>query len=199
MENSQNVFIASPKAGGAVWSAPAGGDHIPNDAITQLDGSFESHGFISEEGITNLVETETADLKAYGGRVVKTVQTSRKETFTFTPIETNARTLKDQFGDDNVTVDAQGSLCALHNAKSRPARTFVFETLLDESKIQRDVIPCGRITAVGEKKYADGQAIASQITVTCEEDAAGNTAYTYIAETVKEPTEPADQNAASGE
>lgn len=190
MENTQNVFVAAPKAGGAVWSAPAGGKNIPTDAVTPLASEYEGHGFISEDGIANQVETDTNDLKAYGGKVVKTVQTSRKETFTFTPIETNARTLKDQYGDDNVTIDEKGNICALHNAKTRPARTFVFETVLDEKKVQRDVVPFGRITEVGEKKFADGEAIASQLTISCEEDTAGNTAYTYIAEIVDEPSAP---------
>lgn len=183
MENSQNIFVAAPKAGGAVWSAPAGTE-TPKDAASGLDSAFECHGFISEDGITNSVEVSTEDLKAYGGKVVKTVQTSRKETYSFTPIETNARTLKDQYGDDNVTMGADGGICALHNALTRPSRVWVVETVLSENKVQRDVIPFGRITEVGEKKFADGEAIASQITVSCEEDAAGNTAYTYIAEVV---------------
>lgn len=181
MENSQNVFVAAPKAGGAVWSAPAG-TPVPDGAASELDAAFECHGFISDEGISNSVETGTEDLKAYGGKVVKTVQTSRKETYVFTPIETNARTLKDQYGDENVTIGKDGGICALHNAASRPTRVWVFETVLDESKVQRDVVPYGRVTSVGEKKYADGQAIASQITLSCEEDGEGNTAYTYIAE-----------------
>lgn len=199
MENTQNVFVAAPKAGGAVWSAPAGGKNVPTDAISDLAPEYEGHGFISEDGIANQVETDTNDLKAYGGKVVKTVQTSRKETFTFTPIETNARTLKDQYGDDNVTIDEKGNICALHNAKTRPARTFVFETVLDENKVQRDVVPFGRITEVGEKKFADGEAIASQLTISCEEDTAGNTAYTYIAEIVDEPTDNTDLTGGTGE
>lgn len=199
MENAQNVFVAAPKAGGAVWSAPAGGKSIPTDAISPLSSEFEGHGFISEDGIANQVETETNDLKAYGGKVVKVVQTSRKETFSFTPIETNARTLKDQYGDDNVIIGQDGNICALHNAKTRPARTWVFETVLDANKVQRDVVPFGRITEVGEKKFADGEAIASQITISCEEDAAGNTAYTYIAEIVDEPTAPEGVEGNGGE
>ncbi len=186
MEDIQNVFVGTPKAGGAVWSKPYDGI-MPTDAITPLGQEYEGHGFISEDGIANEVETETEDLKAYGGRVVKTVQTSRKETYKFTPIETNVRTLKDQYGDDNVTVDAKGNICALHNAKLRPARTFVIETVLSENRVQRDVIPMGRITEVGEKKYASSAALASEITLTCEEDALGNTAYTYVAEIMDGP------------
>lgn len=182
MENSQNVYVASPKVGGAIWSAPANCKSIPTDAVTPLSEEFECHGYISEDGIVQNVETETTDIKAYGGKVVKTVQSSRKESYQFTPIETNTRTLKDQYGDDNVTIDEKGNICALHNAQTRPARVWVVETILDKNKVSRDVIPYGRITEVGGKTYKDGEAIAPQMTVTCEEDGAGNTAYTYIAE-----------------
>lgn len=186
-ENSQNVFVGAPKAGGAIWSAPSG-SKIPEDAIAELDTAFNSLGFISEDGIVNAEETDSEDIKAYGGKVVKTTQTSRKETYTFTPIETNKHTLAERYGDDNVTLDAKGNLCALHNAKTRPTRVYVVETVLDINKVQRDVIPFGRITEVGERTYKDGEPIAGELTLTCEEDDKGNTAYTYIAEIVDDTT-----------
>lgn len=184
-ENSQNVFVAAPKAGGAVWSAPAG-TTLPTDAATALDQAFHSLGFISEDGIVNAEETDTEDIKAYGGKVVKTVQTSRKETYGFTPIETNQHTLAERYGEDNVTLGTDGNIAVLHNASARPARVYVFETILSENKVQRDVVPLGRITEVGERTYKDGEAIAGELTLSCEEDESGNTAYTYIA-AVTEP------------
>lgn len=180
MENSQYVYVASPKVGGAVWSAPDG-TTLPTDAVTDLPTAFECLGYISEDGIVNAVETDTEEIKAYGGKVVKTVQSSRKETFTFTPIETNKVVLAEQYGDDNVTIDKDGNLTVKHNAFARPSRVYVIETLLDNNRVSRDVIPFGRITNVGEKTYASGSAVASEIEITCEEDSSGNTAYTYIA------------------
>ena len=185
MENSQNVYVASPKVGGAIWSAPAG-TPVPTDATSTLPDAFASLGYISEDGIVNATETDSEEIKAYGGVVVKTVQSSRKETFTFTPIETNKETLALQYGEDNVTVDAKGNLTAVHNAKQRAARVYVIETLLDENRVSRDVIPFGRVTSVGEKTYASNAAIAAEIELSCEADELGNTAYTYIAEIVDE-------------
>lgn len=182
-ENSQNVYVAAPKAGGAIWSAPAG-TPLPTDATTALSEAYKCLGLISDDGISREVETDSEDIKAYGGKVVKTVQTSRKETVKFTPIETNAQTLAAQFGDDNVVMGEDGNITVLHNAKQRPTRVYVIETLLDEAKVSRDVIPFGRVTEVGEQKYADGEAVASEITLTCEVDADGNTMTTYIAEVV---------------
>lgn len=193
-ENSQNVFVASPKAGGAVWSAPAGTE-IPTDAVTPLSAAFHSLGYISEDGIVNAEETDTNDIKAYGGKVVATVQTSRKETYQFTPIETNKHTLAERYGDDNLHIDEKGNIAVDHNAKRKPSRVYVFETVLSDNKVQRDVVPLGRVTNVGDRTYKDGEAIAGSLTLTCEEDAAGNTAYTHIAEIVPEDEgEPEDQS-----
>lgn len=178
MENAQNVFVAKPKAGGAVWSAPAG-TTVPTNATDDLDPAFHSLGFISEDGIVNSEESDSEDIQAYGGRVVKTVNTSRKETFTLTPIETNEYVLAERYGRDNLTVGEKGNITVVHNAKSKPARVYVIETILEDDKIARDVIPFGRVTEVGEKTYADGEAIAGEIVISCEEDEQGNTAYTY--------------------
>ena len=180
MENAKNVFVAAPKAGGAVWSAPAG-TKLPTNAVDDLDAAFHSLGFISEDGIVNSEESDTEDIKAYGGRVVKTVNTSRKETFTMTPIETNEYVLAERYGNDNVTVSDKGDIAVVHNAKGKAARIYVVETVLDDNKIARDVIPVGRITSVGDKTYKDGEAVAGELTISCEEDEAGNTAYTYYA------------------
>lgn len=179
-QNAQNVFVAAPPVGGAIWSAPAG-TPVPTDAVTPLDEAFKSLGFISEDGIVNAEETDFEEIKAYGGATVKKKQTSRDETFTFTPIETNAVVLAEQYGDDNVTVDAKGNIAIAHNAKEKPSRVYVVETVLDGSKVHRDVVPCGRVTEVGDKTYADGKPLAREMSVTCEQDADGNTAYTYIA------------------
>jgi len=193
MENTQNVFVPQPGAGGAVWSAPNTAN-VPTDAVTQLGEEFHSLGLISKDGINNAEETNTQDIEAYGSKVVKTVQTSRKETVVFKPLETNVYVLAEQYGNDNVIVDRDGNIAVIHNAKAKPTRVYVVETILDANKVQRDVIPLGRVTAVGERKLADGEAIAREITVSCEQDTAGNTMYTYIAE-----IEDDSSNAESGE
>lgn len=180
-ENSQYVYVAAPKAGGAVWSAPSTAT-APTDAVSTLGSEFKGLGFISEDGIVNAEETDTEDIPAFGGKIVKTVKTSRKETYTFTPLETNSNVLAERYGEDNVTVGTNGAITIAHNGNKRAARIYVFEFVLDDNKVQRDVVPLGRITEYGEKAYKDGEAIASEFTLTCEQDSAGNTAYSYIAE-----------------
>lgn len=181
-QTASNVYVAAPKATGAIWSAPFG-TTLPATADAALDESFNCLGYISEDGITTQPEIDSEDIKAYGGDIVKTVQTSFKETYKFTPIETNQYTLMEQWGDDNVTVDATGKIKVTHNSAKKPLRSYIIETVLDDGVIQRDVIPQGRVSEIGEKKYVDGEAYAAEITISCEPDTNGNTTYTYIART----------------
>lgn len=186
MENAENVYVPQPASGGAVWSAPYDKTKVPTDASTKLDEVFKSLGFIHEDGITNASETDSKDIVAYGGTTVKTVQTSYKETYKFTPIETNAVTLAVTYGDDNLTIGNDGGIAVVHNAKQKPARIYVLENMMDENTIERTVIPRGRITEVGERKYASSDPYAAELTLTCEADDAGNTAYTYFAKIKKD-------------
>lgn len=181
-QNTQNVFVPSPPIGGAVWSAPAG-TTVPTDASTPLPEAFRSLGYISEDGITNSEESDSSDIKAYGGAVVRTATSSYKETYVMTPLETNAVTLAETYGADNVRLNDKGEVCVDHNSKSRPSRVYVVESLLDGgTKVSRDVIPIGRVTEIGERAFKDGEPLARQITITCEQDETGSTSHTYYAD-----------------
>lgn len=184
MQDPSNVYTAKPNAAGAVWTAKPG-TAVPTGAVAALAADFKSLGYVSEDGIVNQIETDSETLTAFGGDAVGEVQTSRKETFTFTPIETNQHSIAEQYGDDNVTVDDKGNLAIVHNGKERVEKPYVFEFLLSPTKVERIVVPKGKITEVGETTYATGEAIGAELTLSALQDAAGNTAYAYIAEIVE--------------
>lgn len=50
--NAQNVSVAKPKVGGAVFVAPVGTD-LPTDATTALNAAYQNVGYISEDGVVN--------------------------------------------------------------------------------------------------------------------------------------------------
>lgn len=183
--NAQNVSVGKPKVGGAVFVAPKG-TAVPTDATTELATSFVNVGFISEDGVTNEIETDSEEIKAWGGDIVLNPQTSRAERYTFTMIETNATALKLAFGADNVSVDSSsGAITIKHNGNEKEENVVVIETLIGTDRIKRQVIPRGKNTELGEIVYKDDEVMGYETTITAQLDENGNTAYEYIA-TIKE-------------
>lgn len=178
--NVENVSVGKPMADGAIFVAPAG-TTVPTDATTALSEDFVNVGFISEDGVTNEVETDSEEIKAWGGDIVLTPMTSRSEKFGFTMIETNETSMKLVYGADNVTVGEDGALSIKHNGKEREEYVVVIETLFGKDRVRRNVIPRGKVLEVGEIAYKDDEPVGYETSVSALLDADGNTAYTYIA------------------
>ena len=177
--NAENVSVGKPKSGGAVFVAPAG-TALPTDASTELASAFVNIGYISEDGVTNQIETDVEEIKAWGGDTVLTTQTSRSENYSFTAIETNEQTLKLAFGDENVTVK-DGGFAVVHNGADREEHVFVIESLMGADRVKRQVIPRGKVSEIGEIVYKDDEALGYEFTIAAQIDESGNTAYEYIA------------------
>jgi len=179
--NSKNVATGRPNVGGAIFTAPKG-TAVPKSAQELLDQSvFIELGYASEEGITNSVETETNQVNAWGGDEVLNEVVSRSETFSFTLIETSAETLKEVYGEDNVTVDSDGT-AVLHNARSLPERVHVYEILMGQGQVKRIVVPRVKTTELGDVVYNGSDPIGYELTLAALPDADGNTAYEYLAD-----------------
>ena len=178
--NAKNVSVGKPQIGGAVFFAPAG-TTLPNDASTQLAEAFVNAGFISEDGVTNAIETDSEEIKAWGGDIVLNPQTSYSESYSMTFIEGNKTTYGVVFGEENVTVaEVTGAISIKHNGKEREERVLVVETLHGEF-VKRQVIPRAKLKEVGEIAYKDDEAVGYEVTISALPDASGNTAYEYIA------------------
>ena len=176
---SGNVTAAKPKVGGAIFVAPVG-TTLPTDATTALAG-FAELGYASEDGLSNSSAPESESIKAWGGDTVLTLMTSREDTFSLTLIEaTNLDTLKLVYGDSNVTGALETGIAISVNAKDTGSHSFVIDMVLKNNALKRIVIPCGRVTDVGEIAYTDSDAVGYETTITCESDASGNTHYEYI-------------------
>lgn len=177
-----NVSVGKPKVGGAVFIAPVGeGTTIPTDATTPLGEEFENVGFISEDGVTNEVETDSEEIKAWGGDIVATPQTSRSEKFGFTMIETNETSLKVVYGKDNVSVAPDtGAITVKHNGNEREEYVVVIETLFGKDRVRRQVVPRGKVLEIGEIVFKDDEPVGYETSISALMDKDGNTAYTYI-------------------
>ena len=131
--------------------------------------------------MVNSIETDTENIKAWGGDLVLVGQTSFMETFTVNLIETGAEALKVYYGEDNVTVVGD-AITIVQNSEMLPNVVVVFELVLTGGRIKRIVVPNAQIAdRSGEITYTDGEAIAYPAVFTAFADASGNTHTEYIA------------------
>ena len=180
MSSSANVNAGKPASTGAVFVAPLA-TSLPTDATTAKNVAFVEVGYISSDGVTNSNAITSTDVKAWGGDTVLSLNTDKTDTFTFTMIESdNVNALKVAFGDNNVTVDANGNISIKANNKPQTNREFIIEMLEADNYARRIVIPNGAVTGLGDIVYKDDQAIGYPITITANLDSSGNTHYEYV-------------------
>ena len=161
MASTQNVLVGKPDTAvsGGVSSAPIG-TAIPTDATTALDPAFANYGFISEDGLTEANEKDSDKIKAWGGWIVKNLQTDSSASFSFSFIESaNADVLKAICGEDNVTVTPADTthgqqITAKFDLAQLPPRVWNFDVKDGDNKV-RVSVPNGQITELGDVTYGD--------------------------------------------
>lgn len=180
-----NVIVGKPLATGGVMVAPKG-TTLPTGATAAtvtLDAAFVGTGYISEDGVTQSIGTDTTDIVAWGGDTVRVIQTTHALTYQFSFLETNSDVLKLVYGDENVSVTAATSsagtrIATLINSKTLPHKAYALEIKDGDAKV-RIAIPDGQITTVGDVTYVHSDAIKYDVTITCYPDDSGNKAYLY--------------------
>lgn len=182
--DAKNVVAGKPLSTGGVLIASLG-TALPTTPSTAPNVAFISAGYIGEDGVTEAGERSTEKIKAWGGDIVKIVQTEHSLTYALTFIETlAAKVLQTVYGDANVTTTAAtASSGTIHAVKVTgeplPRKSFVLEVKDGLAKI-RIVIPDGQITEVGEITYSDEEVIGYAVTIECYPDATGVKAYKYL-------------------
>jgi hypothetical protein len=176
-----NVLAGKPLATGGVLRDPSSATGRPVDAVTPLVGPI-ALGYIGEDGLTETIDRSTDKVKAWGGDVVKVVQTDFSVSYAFTFYESiNANVLKAVHGDGNVDLTpataAHGTRTTTKiNSEELPKSEWFFEVRDGQAKI-RIYVPIGQITAVGEVNYNDGAVIGYPVTLEAFPDSDGNQAY----------------------
>src|SRR5690606_17766281 len=169
MTSVRNVAVGKPLATGGVLIGDLGAE-APEDARTALDSAFVAAGHVGEDGLTETTDRSTEKVKAWGGDIVRVVQTDCSVTYLFKFVEThNSTVLETANADDNSTdttsTSSAGTLRAVKiNADTLPHKSFVFDMRDGDSRI-RIYVPDGQVTEVGEVTYSDGELIGYQVTV----------------------------------
>ena len=180
MANASYVSTGKPIIGGAIFRAPKG-TTLPTSATEALDPAFKDIGYVSEDGVTNSNSRESEEIKAWGGTTVLSSQTSVTDTWAAQFIESiNVEVLKMVFGEDNVTGDIDTGIVVTVNGAEAAEAAYVFDMVLKGGVLKRVVLPCAKMSELGDTVYKDSEAIAYDVTLACMPDESENLHYEYI-------------------
>lgn len=178
MGNVSNVSVGKPNVSGWLFVAPKG-TTLPTDATSALSSTFKDLGFVSEDGITNNNSNESNNIKGWGGQIILTTSTEKVDEFSMTLLEIlNEDVLTTVYGSTNVTTGTN-TINVVVNASEVPEHVFVIDVKLTGNSMKRIVIPCGKISEMGEIVYKDDEPIGYEITISALPDTSGNNHYEY--------------------
>jgi hypothetical protein len=177
-----NVIQGLPVTTGGVLIGTSGAS-LPTSASAATTG-FTALGYVGDAGLTESRTRTTDKIKAWGGDVVKVVQSEFSVTYQFTLYESlNANVLKAINGSANVATSAatsaHGTLQSISvNGGTLPKLPWIFD-MKDGDVKNRIVVPLGQVTAVGDIVYSDAGVIGYPVTLEAFADGSGNQAYVY--------------------
>ncbi|AYN56830.1 major tail protein [Arthrobacter phage Andrew] len=182
--DATNVLTGAPDqlTTGPILSAPLG-TALPTTALGVLDAAFKESGYISEDGLNLTPERSTETIRDWSGSTVRTILNNFDATLAWSHLETNEASLKNYFGDDNVTLTAAGvsngtQLAAKLKGEELPRKAWVFKIKDGTNKVLV-VVPDGQITDTGEVSFTKAGAIMWPCTLTTYPDASGVHVYVY--------------------
>ena len=196
--NADNVAFAKGGVSGTMYRAPKG-TPLPTDATTPLPDVWKSVGYIGEDGLTFGEDTDTTSINEMSGNAVKTMVSSYSETVQFVMIETNEHSLKERYGDKNVTWDnAKHTYSYAHRIPDGEGCPHVIEIMKTNGFVERTVIPDGAPSEFGDIQLHGSDGVGYDETMAMNASAliGGATAVTYGAKIVdpehhSQPAQPA--------
>lgn len=180
--NAANVLVGAPdqKTTGAILSAPTG-TALPTDPVETPEAEFVSSGYVSENGVTLTPERSTASIKDWSGAIVRQILEEFNGTLAWEHLETNEESLRNYFGDENVTVtpataDKGEQIRAALGAHELPRKAWIFR-IKDGKRRILITVPDGQVSEQGEVSFTKSGAILWPVTLTTFPDADGNNIY----------------------
>lgn len=188
--DATNVGVGMPMVDGAIFIADRG-TAIPTDPLELLGdlASFKGFGYVSTDGVTISEDSDSNEIQSWGGKTVKVIRTSYKETATFTPIEINETVLAEQYGSDNVTTttapDADGAkkytvITSKHRGVTMPEKVLVIKTCPTDEMTIVYVAEHAQLTEKGDLALDGENAQGREMTYTCNAGSDGTTITSYV-------------------
>lgn len=182
---AENVLTGAPDqlTTGPILSAVKGTE-LPEGLADAIDAAFEDSGYISDEGLNLTPERSTESIRDWSGAEVRKILTEFAATLAWAHLETNEASLKNYFGDENVTVTGatvtEGRrIAAQLRATELPRKSWIFKIKDGDARVLI-VVPDGQITDTGEVSFVKSGAITWPCTLTTYPDAAGVHVYVYL-------------------
>lgn len=174
--SASNILTSEPLANGVVFRSPLG-TPAPGPAGSALPPAWLDHGYVGEDGMTESETRDKTEKNAFGGAVVKVLQTKYGLVFKFKFMESkNATVLKTVFGESNVVVS--GNVITVNkNKKTLPHSSWVLDTV-DEDTNVRNYIPDGQPSLTGDRVYVHTDTISYEVEITSFEKNGNNAVMT---------------------
>lgn len=177
--DSTMVSLGKFKVGGYAYWAPAG-TTLPTDSATALPAEYKLLGYLSEDGLTNTTDTDTAELKDANGATVMKIITSYAESYQFALLEVlRAEAAKLRYNSDAVTGNDK-SMTIKHQMPSDEDFVLVFEIAMSGDVKDRLVIGNATRAEFGDRQVHAGDPQVYDITVSANDMGNGVTAIEYI-------------------
>lgn len=177
--DSTMVSLGKFKVGGYAYWAPAG-TALPTDSATALPAEYKLLGYLSEDGLTNTTDTDTAEIKDANGATVMKIITSYAESYQFALLEVlRAEAAKLRYNSDAVTGNDK-SMTIKHQMPSDEDFVLVFEIAMSGDVKDRLVIGNATRAEFGDRQVHAGDPQVYDITVSANDMGNGVTAIEYI-------------------
>ena len=178
--NKDNVSLGKGKLTGVVYWAPMSAT-VPTNATSALPAEYHNVGYISEDGVTNSVDSDNTDVNDMNGVKVLNLVSSYSEKYQFTMIETNIDSMKLRYGDDAVTGTTE-SMTIRHKMPTGVPVRLVFEFLLNGEKPEREVVPNATVSEFDDIQRDSGDVLGYSVTFAANPatELNGDVAVSYI-------------------
>jgi len=149
--------------GADLYAAPVGST-APVDLTTAWAEAWEPAGLLSEDGMSESRDQDSADHYAWGGILVRTTRSKHKRTITVTCLEDNL-VVFGLVNPGSTATTTTGVTKRIVKVPTTDPRAFGLE-LTDGAITKRRVIPKGEITEVAEVALSDSEMTAYALTIT---------------------------------